>query len=227
MRSSVRRRSFSSSRRSTRLALRVERQCRRSRSPGAGAELHRDLPSCRGPLPRDASRGVCPSGVGTKRQSSASRIASSEPGFSRLERSPGSSPIASARIARRTILALRVSGARRRTRRRAERTTCRGARPRSSGARAERVGPFDPGFTTTKHQIVSPFTSSGRRSPRTPRPPGATRARSPPRPGPAACPATLSVSSVRPWRNQNPSSSRLAQSPWTQMPGNRRQYVSR
>ena len=43
-------------------------------------------------------------------QASASRIASSEPGFSRLERSPGSSSTARARIARRTILALRVFG---------------------------------------------------------------------------------------------------------------------
>ena len=43
--------------------------------------------------------------------------------------------------------------------------------------------------------------------------------------GPTRLPATLSVSSERPWRYQNPSRSRTAQSPWTQVPGTRRQYV--
>src|SRR5207302_8298472 len=40
-------------------------------------------------------------------------------------------------------------------------------------------------------------------------------------------PAMFNVSSERPCRNQNPSSSTEAQSPCTQTPGSRRQYVSR
>ena len=43
--------------------------------------------------------------------------------------------------------------------------------------------------------------------------------------GPIRFPAMLSVSSDRP-RNQKPSSSTDAQSPWVQTPGNRLQYVS-
>ena len=40
-------------------------------------------------------------------------------------------------------------------------------------------------------------------------------------------PATLIVSSDRPVMYQKPSSSIRAQSPWTQVPGRRRQYASR
>ena len=45
--------------------------------------------------------------------------------------------------------------------------------------------------------------------------------------GPIRLPAIDSVSSLRPCRNQKPSSSTLAQSPCTHTPGQRRQYVSR
>ncbi len=44
--------------------------------------------------------------------------------------------------------------------------------------------------------------------------------------GPTRFPATLMVSSARPWRNQYPSSSTMAQSPWYHMPSKRDQYVS-
>ena len=44
--------------------------------------------------------------------------------------------------------------------------------------------------------------------------------------GPMRLPAMLSVSSERPCRNQKPSSSTDAQSPCTQTPGKRLQYVS-
>ncbi len=43
--------------------------------------------------------------------------------------------------------------------------------------------------------------------------------------GPTRLPATLSVSSDRPWMNQKPSSSIDAQSPCAHSPGQRDQYV--
>ena len=158
----------------------------------------------------------------------ARRIPATDSGFSRLERSPGSSPIAAARIARRTILALRVFGSS------STNSTFEGANDlprwsatteRSSAASASVRSTS--GFTTTKHQIVSPLTSWGTPTAADSATAGCDASALSTSAGPSRLPATLSVSSDRPWRNQNPSSSTLAQSPCTQTPGNRRQYVSR
>ncbi len=107
-------------------------------------------------------------------------------------------------------------------------TTGRGGRPpRSGGLVARPASASAPGLTTTKHQIASPLSGAARRSRPTPRPPGARRARSRPRPARGACRRrTACRRSARGGTRTRPRR-RVAQSPWTQTPGNRRQYVSR
>src|ERR687884_919868 len=150
---------------------------------------------------------------------------SSACGFSALDMSPGSSPTATARTARRRILAERVLGS-------ASTSTTRGGlngRPSSratSSASSLASSPSAPAGAgaTTKHQTASPLVSSG--TPTTaasltaswPTSTDSTSA------GPRRLPATLIVSSERPSRNQSPSSSISAQSPWRQTPGYIDQY---
>ncbi len=106
-------------------AVLVDRGGRRGGHDGAGRAARR-LPAIPGKAARTDEVG--PGGWhwgavrlarvrGSRRQPgrdhpamTTARIPSTASGFSRLERSPGSSPVAAARIARRTILALRVLG---------------------------------------------------------------------------------------------------------------------
>ena len=90
-------------------------------------------------------------------------MASSAPGFSRLERSPGSSPTAvGPDRAPHDLGAAGLGELVHEHDLRGRGTTSRGARPRRPELGRERVvGRRRPGSSTTKHQIASPFTSSG------------------------------------------------------------------
>src|SRR5581483_1953549 len=84
-----------------------------------------------------------------------------------------------------------------------------------------------PGSRQQKIHATSPLTSWGTPIAAASRTAGWSTAADSSSAGPMRFPAMFIVSSERPCRNQNPSSSTDAQSPWTQTSGNRDQYVSR
>src|SRR4051812_38066338 len=139
--------------------------------------------------------------------------------------SPGSSPIATARTARRRILAERVFGS-------ASTNTIREGlkgRPSSlatSSPSAAATSSPAPSPSTQKHQIASPLVSCGTPTTADSVTAGCETSTDSTSAGPSRLPATLIVSSERPSRNQSPSSSISAQSPWRQTPGYIDQYVS-
>ena len=152
-------------------------------------------------------------------------IASRVAGSSRPDRSPGASPVTTARIARRSTLALRVFG--------------------SAVVNRTSAGLNDgPSASVTQREISARNESSavhaGRRHDEHPQRlalqlvgdadrrrfdarSGARPRPSRPRPGRAACPASLIVSSERPCRNHCPSSETLAKSPCHHTSGHRDQ----
>src|SRR5206468_12458603 len=183
--------------------------------PGGGGDVLPNVATARVHLTdRD------PHGDGAYRPT-ASRTASRDLGSSRLERSPGSSPSAAARIARRTIFALRVLGSSRTN------TIRAGAKdfPRWSATtrRSSSASPGSFGLSTTKHHTCSPFIGSGTPTAADSATEGCDEIADSTSAGPIRLPAMLRVSSERPRRNQKPSSSRTAQSPCTQTPGHRDQ----
>src|SRR5436309_15879091 len=139
--------------------------------------------------------------------------------------SPGSSPTATARTARRRIFAERVFGS-------ASTSTTReglNGRP-SSLATSSDSSPASSGSApgaTTKHHTASPFVSSGTPTTADSATSGWLTSTDSTSAGPSRLPATLIVSSERPSTNHWPSSSTFAQSPWRQMPSYVDQYVSR
>ena len=165
---------------------------------------HCDARAARRELARDVGADPA-SAAGDQRNLSVklgqrASISSSDSGFSSDERSPGSSPNAFARTARRTIFALRVFGSA------PTQTTRSGlnALPSSAAtaaATSSAVG-LAPGLATQKSHAVSPFTSCGM-------PTAAASATIPDAiaadsssAGPIRLPAMFSVSSLRPCRNQ-------------------------
>ena len=80
-----------------------------------------------------------------------------------------------------------------------------------------------PGLATAKMTTDWPLTGSGTPTAAASATCVPSRAAASTSAGPTRLPATLMVSSDRPRMNQNPSSSTRAQSPWTQMPGQRDQ----
>ena len=102
---------------------------------------------------------------------------------------------------------------------------CR-ARPRRAPRPRPRVASA-PGSRQQKIQAVSPFTSCGTPIAAASRTAGWPTAADSSSAGPIRLPAMFIVSSERPCRNQKPSASTEAQSPCTQTPGIRDQYVSR
>ena len=140
------------------------------------------------------------------------------------DRSPGSRPSQAARMTRRMTLPERVLGRRRddghalRLERLAELLGDGRGRRRPAGRRRRRP----PGRSTHSTTIASPLTSWGTPMAAASRTAGWVTAALSTSAGPTRLPATLSVSSERPWMYQKPSASIDAQSPWTQMPGQRR-----
>src|SRR6185437_14450128 len=84
-----------------------------------------------------------------------------------------------------------------------------------------------PGTSAQNTQATSPLTSCGTPTAAASATKGCATTADSSSAGPSRLPAMFSVSSERPCRNQKPSSSTNAQSPCTQTPGSRRQYVSR
>ena len=80
-----------------------------------------------------------------------------------------------------------------------------------------------PGAGTQNTTIASPLSSSGTPIAAASMTAGWATAADSTSAGPTRLPATLSVSSERPWMYQKPSASIGAQSPWTQRPGMRDQ----
>src|SRR5439155_22495957 len=83
------------------------------------------------------------------------------------------------------------------------------------------------GDSTTNAQSTSPFISSGTPIAAASTTDGCETSADSTSAGPSLFPAILMVSSLRPWRNQLPSSSVDAQSPGTHAFGHRPKYVSR
>src|SRR6185436_134016 len=83
-----------------------------------------------------------------------------------------------------------------------------------------------PGTRTQNTHATSPLTSCGTPTAAASATAGCATAADSSSAGPMRLPAMFIVSSERPCRNQNPSSSTDAQSPCTQTPGIRDQYVS-
>ena len=84
-----------------------------------------------------------------------------------------------------------------------------------------------PSTSTTKPHRTSPFTSSGTPTAAASTTDGCDTSADSTSAGPSRFPASLIVSSLRPCRNQSPSSSTEAQSPCTHTSGHRDQYVAR
>ena len=142
--------------------------------------------------------------------------------------SPGSAPVTTARIARRSTFALRVFGSARREAnlRGLERRTERRRRRASQISRAQRVVGTSAGREHDEHperlalQLVGHADRGGLDAPRDARPPTVSTSA-----GPSRLPASLIVSSERPCRNHWPSSLTLAKSPCHHTSGQRDQYV--
>ena len=129
-----------------------------------------------------------------------SRIPATASGFSRLERSPGSSPIAAARIGAADDLGaprLRELVDEQHARGRERLAEVVGHHRRGARRRA-RPSARTPGFTTTKHQIVSPLTSCGTPTAADSATAGCDASALSTSAGPSRLPATLSVSSRSP-----------------------------
>src|SRR5439155_6854053 len=84
-----------------------------------------------------------------------------------------------------------------------------------------------PGLVTTKDQMDSPLIRWGTPTAADSATAGWWARALSTSAGPRRLPATFMVSSLRPCRNQNPSSSTVAQSPCTHTSGHRDQYVRR
>jgi hypothetical protein len=149
-------------------------------------------------------------------------------GFSSDERSPGASPRYAERIRRRMTLALRVLG---RSRTNSMAFGLSGLPSRSMTSVVSRVvsslSGGCPGLKTTKQTSACPFISSGTPIAAASSTAGSSTSTDSTSAGPSLLPAILIVSSERPRMYQRPSSSIAAQSPCTQMSGNRDQYVCR
>ena len=138
-------------------------------------------------------------------------------------------PPATARIRRRITLALRVLGS----------SAGEDDPPRAQGPSehaARRAGHLvgraaprraQPGAARRYRRRPRPSARGARRRRRLRPRAGWPAPPPPPRAGPTRLPATLIVSSERPWMYQKPSSSTSAQSPWTHTSGMRDQYASR
>ena len=102
-------------------------------------------------------------------------------------------------------------------------TTGRGGPPPRSGAVSEARSASTPGFVTTKHQIVSPSSGCGTPIAADSATEGCDASALSTSAGPSPCPPPTACRRSAPWRNQNPSSSRVAQSPCAPDAGERRQ----
>ena len=135
------------------------------------------------------------------------------------DRSPGSRPSQAARATRRMILPLRVRGRSGTTTTASGERSCRGRDDELGDLGARARASVAPGRRTRSTTIASPLSSSGTPIAAASTTAGWATAAASTSAGPTRLPATLSVSSERPWMYQKPSSSIVAQSPWIQSPG--------